>query len=122
MTIDAVHFSSPQTTHLSYAVSVEQQAEDRWIAQVIGWAECQAQGRSRESAIAALREMLSDRLSRAEIIHVDVPDRQTEHPWMKHAGMYKNDPLFEEVLAEIAAYRSELDASREELAEENGDK
>lgn len=76
MTIDATNLSSAQTAYLPYAVSVEQQEEDRWIARVIGWAECQAQGTNRESAIAALRKVLSDQLSRAEIIYVDISDMQ----------------------------------------------
>jgi len=42
----------------------------------------------------------------------DLP--KPEHPWMKFAGMFKDDPDFEEVLADIAAYRHELDLEQEE--------
>ncbi len=38
-----------------------------------------------------------------------------EDPWMKHAGMFQNEPLFDQVLAEIETYRQELDADRLEL-------
>lgn len=33
---------------------------------------------------------------------------------MKFAGMFKDDPDFEEVLADIAAYRHELDREQED--------
>lgn len=118
MTTDVIHASSSQTTPFPYPVLVEQQAGEHWIAQVIGWTECRAEGTSREAAIAALQKNLSDRLASVEVIYVNLPiqvDPETEHPWMKYAGMYENDPLFEQVLTEIDAYRRELDSSREEL-------
>jgi hypothetical protein len=51
----------------------------------------------------------------ADVVSFDLPAEQAEHPWMKHAGMFKDDPLFDEVLEEIAIYRRELDADRPEL-------
>jgi len=45
-------------------------------------------------------------------LELDLP--KPEHPWMKFAGMFKDDPDFEEVLADIAAYRHELDLEQEE--------
>ena len=34
---------------------------------------------------------------------------------MKHAGMFQDEPLFDQVLEEIETYRRELDADRPEL-------
>ncbi|WP_017744174.1 hypothetical protein [Scytonema hofmannii] len=34
---------------------------------------------------------------------------KSEHPWMKFAGMYKDNSLFDEVVLNIEAYRRELD-------------
>jgi hypothetical protein len=31
-------------------------------------------------------------------------------PWVKFAGMFKDDPLFDEFVEDMAAYRRELDA------------
>ena len=31
-------------------------------------------------------------------------------PWVKLAGMFKDDPLFDEFVEDMAAYRRELDA------------
>ena len=111
--------TSPQ--QLPYAVLVEQQENGHWIAQVLGWAECRAEGTNRETAIASLQKVLHDRLSRAEIIYLDMPKPTLENPLMKYAGMFKDDPQFDQVLAEIAAYRRELDAERDELADFYGD-
>jgi hypothetical protein len=51
----------------------------------------------------------------ADVVSFDLPAEQAEHPWIKDAGIFKDDPLFDEVLEEIAIYRSELDADRPEL-------
>jgi hypothetical protein len=43
-------------------------------------------------------------------------------PWVKFAGMFKDDPLFDEFVEDMAAYRRELDAEiggDEETSEEN---
>lgn len=43
-------------------------------------------------------------------------------PWIKFAGMFKDDPLFDEFLEDMAAYRRELDpevAAHEVTSEEN---
>ncbi|WP_375510820.1 hypothetical protein [uncultured Nostoc sp.] len=45
-------------------------------------------------------------------LEIEAP--QTEHPWMKFAGGFKDDPQFDEMLAYIEADRRELDAQMEE--------
>ncbi len=34
----------------------------------------------------------------------------SENPWLKFAGVFRDNPLFEDMQTEIAAYRQELDA------------
>jgi hypothetical protein len=53
-----------------------------------------------------------------DVVSCNLSVEQAEHPWIKHAGMFKDDPLFDEVLEEIAIYRRELDADRPELNDE----
>jgi len=61
-----------------------------------------------------IRQLLSDGLGQADIISLEVESANKEHPWMHFAGMYANNPLFDEVLADIAAYRHEIDAEIED--------
>ncbi|NEO78304.1 hypothetical protein [Moorena sp. SIO4G3] len=63
-----------------------------------------------KEANANIRQLLSERLAQADIISLEVESVNNEHPWMEFAGMYANNPLFDEVLADIAAYRDEIDA------------
>jgi hypothetical protein len=106
---------APPTSRIPYPISVELQPNGKWLAQVFGWAECQAEAASREAAISGIKQALNDRLTRMDVVFIDLPTPQTEDPWMKHAGMFKDEPLFDRVLEEIATYRRELDANRTEL-------
>jgi len=36
-------------------------------------------------------------------------NNSADNPWIKYAGMFKDDPQFEEFITEIKCYRQELD-------------
>jgi hypothetical protein len=107
----------PAISQIPYPISVKQQPNGQWLAQVLGWNDCQAEAPSREAAIIGIEQTLNDRLTQTDmdIVFIDVPNQHIENPWMKHAGMFKDEPLFDQVLEEIATYRRELDADRPEL-------
>ncbi|MFM6255250.1 MAG: hypothetical protein ACKPFK_30180, partial [Dolichospermum sp.] len=49
-----------------------------------------------------------------EIVTLEIEPAKTEHPWLKFAGMHKDNPLFEEVIASIEEERNALDLQIEE--------
>jgi predicted RNase H-like HicB family nuclease len=62
------------------------------------------EGATREEALANLRQALAARLAAGtEVVPLQLPG--TEHPLAKVAGMYKDDPLFEEWQQIIAENR-----------------
>ncbi len=95
-------------------VLIEQKTEGKYQAMVLGWAECQTEGNSREEVITNISTVVDDRLEKAELISLAIQPPKPEHPWMKFAGMYKNDTQFEEVVAFIEEERRQLDAEMEE--------
>lgn len=99
---------------LNYSVLVEQQSENRWTAIALGGLDCKAQAPTREQALEELQRSIQERFSNAEITQLEVQVPSTEHPWMKFAGMFKDDPYWDEFLEDMAAYRRELDAERAE--------
>jgi hypothetical protein len=57
------------------------------------------EGATRDEAVDKLELLLRDRLSNGvEIVAAEVPARVVENPWVKYAGMFKDDPMFAEVL------------------------
>lgn len=104
--------ASSSTTH-AFDVLIKPESEGKVSATVLGWPGYRAEGSDRTTALAALRQLLAETLSQAEIVSIDVEMPNPENPWLKMAGRFKDDPHFDEMLADIEAYRRDLDAEME---------
>jgi predicted RNase H-like HicB family nuclease len=114
MNLSVLTTSSQQSSELTYDVLVQNQEDGRVIATVLGLPDCKATGATKEEALTILHEHLTARLAKAEIVSIKIEPPSSEHPWMKFAGMYKDNPLFDEVQAYIEADRRKLDGEMEE--------
>ena len=95
---------------MTYSAILEDRESDGFTATILGWPGCTATGATREEVLARLRRILRDRLSKAEIVPLEVDAPEEAHPWAKFAGMFQDDPLFDQVVEDIRAYRREIDA------------
>ncbi len=69
-----------------------------------------AEGATRDEAVDKLERLLRDRLNNGvEIVAAEVPARVLENPWVKYAGMFKDDPMFADVLEIIKENRRKDD-------------
>ena len=67
-----------------------------------------AEGATREEALARLQEQMQTRIAHgAEFVALEVGT--PENPWLKMAGMYKDDPLFDEWQEAIREYRDRVE-------------
>ena len=98
---------------MTYQVVVEPLSQGSYAASVLGWPECRAQGASRQEALTRVRNMFTARLAQVEILPLEIEPPKDENPWLKFAGMFEDNPLFDEVLQEIEDYRRELDADED---------
>jgi predicted RNase H-like HicB family nuclease len=113
MTANLIKDNAETVSKLNYSVLVEKKAGG-YQATVWGLPDCQVFAKTREDAINHLHELVNIRLQNVEIITQEIEQPKAEHPWMKFAGKYKDDPQFDDMLADIEAYRRELDAEQEE--------
>lgn len=68
---------------------------------------CQATATTKEEALQNLSQLLTQRLANAEIVSLEIEPAKKEHPWMKFAGMFKDDPQFDEMMEYIEQERRE---------------
>lgn len=64
-----------------------------------------ALGSTREQALARLREAIARRMGEGSVLvplEIDTPE---ENPWSAVAGMFRDEPLFDEWQKAIAEYR-----------------
>ena len=68
-----------------------------------------AEGETREQALAKLQALIEERLkSGTEVVTLQVDGGQ-QSAWQAMAGMFKDDPLFDEWQKAIEEYRREVD-------------
>lgn len=93
-----------------YDVLVEKNGEDGYTAQLLVWPACIARAATREEALQQVRIQLLERLAKAEIVTLSFTEQEINNPWIKFAGMWKDNPDFDEFQAAIQRHRRELDA------------
>jgi len=102
-------------------ITVKQAANGRTVTIVPELPELQVEGCARPlghctTALAQLQQRLETHLAGAEIVSISVKLPSTEHknPWLAMAGVFKDDPQFEQMLSAIENYRNEIDLITEE--------
>jgi hypothetical protein len=88
---------------------------NKYLARVKEWPEVNAEEKNRDAVIQTVKTKLLDYLTKqVEIVKIDVPlPHETGNPWLEKFGWFKDDPTFDDLQAEIAAYRKELDRTLE---------
>ena len=90
----------------SLHILLEQQPDGQIRASVPALLDCSVSRSTCEEVIAAIQQRLSDRLSTLEILAVDLnPSQEAEKPWMKFAGVFKNDPEFAAIVKALREER-----------------
>ena len=71
-----------------------------------------------EKILTQIRQLSHDQLQNLEklIDQLSQANHSTEkpHPWLEFAGIFKDDPSFDQFLQEMENYRKEVDAQAEE--------
>ncbi len=90
-------------------------ANGKYIARVKDWPEVIAEETTREAVIHKVKTKLLDYLTKqVEIVKVEISlPHETGNPWLDKFGWFKDDPTFDDLQAEIAAYRQESDKATE---------
>ena len=96
----------------SFSILLESNHNGNFQATVLGLPDCYAHGITREDAITNAKQALTDRLSTAELISVEIPSFSTAQ---QIAGRFIDDDQWDKFQSAIVDYRQSLDA---ELAEE----
>ena len=93
------------TEKQSYGILIEYQENGLVSASVLGWQNCRVTAKNKQEALKQLQQLLTIDDGNQEIVSLEVKKTQKENPWLKFAGMFKDDPLFDEMLDFIAEER-----------------
>ncbi|MFI5455243.1 MAG: type II toxin-antitoxin system HicB family antitoxin [Isosphaerales bacterium] len=73
-----------------------------------------AQGTTREEALARLREAIDHRMAEGSVLVPLEINTTEENPWDAVAGMFRDDPLFDDWQEAIAEHRRKVDEDEDD--------
>ncbi|MDZ7289128.1 MAG: hypothetical protein ONB44_05565 [candidate division KSB1 bacterium] len=87
-----------------------------YVARIREWPEVMAEEKTRDAVIHKIKTNLLEYLTKqVEVVKIEVPlPNETGNPWLDKFGWFKDDPTFDDLQAEITAYRKEIDQAMEE--------
>lgn len=97
------------TSTMNLHILLEQTKTGQIIASIAELANCQVEADTRKEALAAIQELVSDRLNNVEVLPLQISLAQTvqENPWMEFIGMFEGDAEFEEIAAQWQTERQQ---------------
>lgn len=112
--------SLPSAENLKLHLILQQTPDGRSIATVLEFPEYCVEAPTDDEAIAQLQTLVTDRLANTKIVPLEIslPTLETENnPWVKYAGVFKDDPYFAKIMAAMQAERQvDDDEMGEEIA------
>ncbi|MBF2065133.1 MAG: type II toxin-antitoxin system HicB family antitoxin [Calothrix sp. C42_A2020_038] len=98
---------------MHYQVFVKNQSEQHFVASVVGIPDLTVEGTTEEEVISKLKLALEAQFANGKFVTVEVDSAlamsQTT-PEYKHAGIFANDPTFDDFLKKLALIRQESNA------------
>ncbi len=101
---------------MTFGVILLKQANDGYVARPILWPDVEAQGATEQEALDRVRALIRNLLSKARLVQVevDVPEEKVGNPWIAKAGIFADDPTWEDFQKAMADYRRQVDEDQEE--------
>jgi hypothetical protein len=100
---------------MQFHISIQNLAENHFTATVIGMPDWVAEGTTEAEALARAKTILEEQLAKGKFLTLELSsDVAREHQdkknaLMQSAGMWANDPYFDEFVAEMKQIRAEED-------------
>jgi hypothetical protein len=96
---------------MDISVVLEQLNDDAYRATVFAPTPLVAEASTRQQAIERIRQMLLDKLSRVEVIHVEVPETEGQRdPWNAVIGTWTGHPDANTLEQNLQDCRQDVDA------------
>jgi predicted RNase H-like HicB family nuclease len=102
---------------MQYQVLVENRADGLFSATVVSVPDCVAEGTTQEEALTNAKAILKERLAKGVLFTIELeepPAKATPNPWLEVHGSLRDDPTFDDFMAEITGYRQQRDVEESE--------
>ncbi len=108
--------NAPQSSlsnNLKVTLLIETLPSGKVAASVLEFPDCRVEAQTPGEAITQIKTTFLERLKHIEAISWDVPIKDLQPSWMQFAGVFKDDPDFQEMMEAIQAERTSDDEDDE---------
>ena len=102
---------------MQYQVFVQSHDEQHFSASIVGMPNLTVEGATEEEAISNVKSALEAQLAKGKFISIEVNSETGSNeaiPQMKYAGIFENDPTFDDFMEKLALIREESNALADE--------
>jgi predicted RNase H-like HicB family nuclease len=102
---------------MKYQVFIQHKSEDKFVASVVGMPNLTVEGSSESEAIFKVKSALETQLATGKLITIEInPEIQSEPnlTQMKYAGIFADDPTFDDFMEKLAIIRQESNSQIDE--------
>ncbi len=89
-------------------IFLQNDSKKGYIATAMEFPNCVAEGKTKAEALKNAKTAILEKLSYGELISLQIEPQNATKPGANF-GLFKDDPTFDDFLAEIEAYRREID-------------
>ena len=93
---------------MQYQIFVKNQSDQHFVASVIGMPTIAVDGQTEAEAISNVKIALESQLATGKVVTIEIDQIETKSkstPAMKHAGIFENDPTFDDWMEKLAEIR-----------------
>jgi predicted RNase H-like HicB family nuclease len=102
---------------MQYQIFVQNQAEQGFVASVVGMPQVSVEGMTEDEAIAKVKMALAAQLATGKLVTIEMAGHSVlaqstaplADPWIKNMGIFADDPTFDDFLQEVEAYRQQVE-------------
>jgi predicted RNase H-like HicB family nuclease len=109
MIINLNVLQSQPSANLKVTLLVETLKNGQFVASIFEFPNFRVEAQTREEAISQLQTTFLEGLTHIEAISWNVPLDASPPTWMQFAGVFQDDPDFQEIMDEIRAERTSDD-------------
>ncbi|MDZ8023100.1 MAG: type II toxin-antitoxin system HicB family antitoxin [Nostoc sp. ChiQUE01a] len=101
---------------MEYQIFVQTQ-KDNFVASMVGIPNLMVEANTEEEAISKMKSALQAQLATGKFVTIKVNPKEIPHQeitQMKYAGIFANDPKFDDFMDKLVAIRKNLNATKDE--------
>ncbi|MBE2232297.1 MAG: hypothetical protein IAE85_02280 [Anaerolinea sp.] len=96
---------------MTFDVILLKQTGNGYLARPLLWPDKVVHGNTKQEALDGVRELIRSLIGQTQFVKVDVdlPEQSNDHFWLAKAGLFADDPSWDDFLTSMSEYRRHLD-------------